>query len=263
MAQFPWLKEVAGSYVDPAIANGAKNITDKLSSLLRHKKGFTLDKVMANVKNDFARPNLFEVHIDKVAHASQEAFRINCYQAQIPGTNIATLDRDVGFRAPAYQKLFADTILGFYSSGDLRELQFFQAWIDKIVNPKNNHFGYYSDYTGRVRIKQLTRKGNLIGTWTLHDAFPKAVDPIQLDYGTTDTIMTVNVTMTYRHFTADFPMAKVKDGNTALPDTYARSSNTAMNKIDPMWEIENEGWKFGQNYQGADASNFDVGPDED
>ena len=259
MAQFPWLKEVAGSYVDPAIANGAKNITDKLSSLLRHKKGFTLDKVMANVKNDFARPNLFEVHIDQVKHSAQEAFRINCFQAQIPGHNIATTDKDIGFRSVAYQKLFTDTILGFYSSGDLRELQFFQEWMELIVNPKNNHIGYYTDYAGRIKVKQLTRKGNLVGTWTLHDAYPKTVDPIQLDYGTSDTIMTVNVTMTYRHFTADFPMAKVKDGNAALPNTYAKSSNTMMNKLDPMQEIRTQQWKFQDSGTGA----FGEGPDED
>ena len=259
MAQFPWLKDVAGSYVDPAIANGAKNITDKLSSLLRHKKGFTLDKVMANVKNDFARPNLFEVHIDQVKHSAQEAFRINCFQAQIPGHNIATTDKDIGFRSVAYQKLFTDTILGFYSSGDLRELQFFQEWMELIVNPKNNHIGYYTDYAGRIKVKQLTRKGNLVGTWTLHDAYPKTVDPIQLDYGTTDTIMTVNVTMTYRHFTADFPMAKVKDGNAALPNTYAKSSNTMMNKLDPMQEIRTQQWKFQDSGTGA----FGEGPDED
>ena len=259
MAQFPWLKDVAGSYVDPAIANGAKNITDKLSSLLRHKKGFTLDKVMANVKNDFARPNLFEVHIDQVKHSAQEAFRINCFQAQIPGHNIATTDKDIGFRSVAYQKLFTDTILGFYSSGDLRELQFFQEWMELIVNPKNNHIGYYTDYAGRIKVKQLTRKGNLVGTWTLHDAYPKTVDPIQLDYGTSDTIMTVNVTMTYRHFTADFPMAKVKDGNAALPNTYAKSSNTMMNKLDPMQEIRTQQWKFQDSGTGA----FGEGPDED
>ena len=239
------LQETAGSYVHPGIANGAKNIRQALDKITKNRKGFSLDKVMANVKNDFARPNLFEVSIDKVKGSSQEPFRINCFQAQIPGTNIATTDpKTIDMRAVAYQKIFADTILGFYSSGDLRELEFFQAWIDMIVSPKNNHFGYYNDYIGRVKVKQLTRKGNVVGEWTLHDAYPKTVDPIQLDYGTTDTVMTINVTMTYRHFTADFPMSKVKSGNAALPNTYAHSSNTAMNKIDPMWEIDNEGWKF-------------------
>ena len=241
------LQETAGSFVHPGLANGAKNLRQAIDGITKNMKPFSLDKVMANVKNDFARPNLFEVSIDKVKGSSQEPFRINCFQAQIPGTNIATTDpKTVDMRSVAYQKIFADTILGFYSSGDLRELQFFQEWIDMIVNPKNNHFGFYSDYIGRVKIKQLTRKGNVVGEWTLHDAYPKTVDPIQLDYGTTDTIMTINVTMTYRHFTADFPMAKVKSGNAVLPNTYAHSSDTAMNKIDIMQEINDpsQNWKF-------------------
>ena len=245
LPDFNWLKETAGSYVHPGIANGAKSILDGIT---KNRKGFSLDKVMANVKNDFARPNLFEVSIDKVKGSSQEPFRINCFQAQIPGTNIATTDpKKIDMRSVAYQKIFADTILGFYSSGDLRELEFFQTWIDMIVSPKNNHFGYYNDYIGRVKIKQLTRKGNVVGEWTLHDAYPKTVDPIQLDYGTTDTIMTVNVTMTYRHFTADFPMSKVKSGNAALPNTYSSDADvSAMNKIDIMHDINDsrQNWKF-------------------
>ena len=66
LPDFNWLKETAGSYIDPAIANGAKNIQAALDKITRNRKGFSLDKVMANVKNDFARPNLFEVSIDKV-----------------------------------------------------------------------------------------------------------------------------------------------------------------------------------------------------
>ena len=248
---------VSGSYEHPGITPGVKK--PNVQSFQNLKKPFSLSKVMANVKNDFARPNLFEVSIDQVKSSSQEPFRINCFQAQIPGSNIATTDRDIGFRSVAYQKIYADTILGFYSSGDLRELKFFQDWIDSIVSPVTNHLNYYDNYKGRIKIKQLTRKGNTVGIWTLVDAYPKTVDPIQLDYGTSDTIMTVNVTMTYRHFTADFPMAKVKDGNAALPNTYAKSSNTMMNKLDPMQEIRTQQWKFQDSGTGA----FGEGPDED
>ena len=35
----------------------------------------------------------------------------------------------------------------------------------------------------------------------MHDAYPKQVDPISLDYGTNDTIMTANITLSYRHYT--------------------------------------------------------------
>ena len=40
--------------------------------------------------------------------------------------------------------------------------------------------------------------------WELFEAYPKQIDPIQLDYGTNDTVMTMNVTLTYRNFKAYF-----------------------------------------------------------
>ena len=257
-------REVQGRFIDPAIANGAARIKQALSGFLPRKDQSStarnIDDVIANVQSDFARPNLFQVEIGKVKASAQKPFTINCYQTQIPGSNILTTERDIGFRQFAYQQAYADIILGFYSSGNLRELKFFQDWMDKIVNRKTKHFNYYSEYTDQVVIKQLTRHiGNpMAGKWILHDAYPKQVDPIQLDYGTNDTIISVNVTMTYRHFTPSFPVVPVGDSITG--PLYAQSSNTDMNKIDPMWEIRNEGWKFGQ---GEDNDpNQDMGPEE-
>ena len=124
-----------------------------------------ISEMKSNIQHGFARPNLFRVNIYKVGATNQETFRINCYQAQIPGSNIATTEKDSGFRSAAYHKLYADIILGFYCSTDMKELQFFQNWIDMIVDPVTNRKGYYSvdsdpnsyGYTSTVTIEQLTR----------------------------------------------------------------------------------------------------------
>ena len=212
-----------------------------------------LSQVKANILDGFARPNLFRVTIGDVNSSYQPQFRINCYQAQIPGSNIATTDKDLGFRSAAYHKLYADIILGFYCSEDMKELEFFQGWIDRIIDPVTNRKGYYSDeigatgnvdrgYTSTITIEHLSRlsskggehnlgltapklgatpiireeelyekkglsydKENIVtAKWKLLEAYPKQIDPIQLDYGTNDTIMSMNVTLTYRHFKAYF-----------------------------------------------------------
>ena len=202
LPDFPWLKDVNGSYEHPALANGAKKVFGKL---LRKKKNTSISDVIAQFPKGFARPNLFKVDIARVGD-KHELFRINCFQAQIPGQNIATTDRDIGFRAAAYQKVYADIILGFYCSGDLRELKWFQEWIHEIADPITNHIGYYKKYISTINITQMNRKdsgnekdGTDVATWTLKEAYPKSIDPIQLDYGTTDTIMMMNVTITYRN----------------------------------------------------------------
>jgi hypothetical protein len=197
-----------------------------------------ISDIKANVtRHSFARPNLFRVKISKIGASDQAIFRINCFQAQIPGNNIATSDRDNGYRFQAYHKLFGDIILGFYCSDNLKELHFFQDWIDTIINKNTNQKGYPSDYTSTIEIEQLSRassgtvkdsniksnsENEVTAKWTLHRAFPKQIDPIQLDYGTNDTIMTINATITYHHFTHDFNPFSMKQHPLNKEQIYAK-----------------------------------------
>tara|TARA_Y100001949_G_scaffold23427_1_gene16831 strand:+ start:148 stop:891 length:744 start_codon:yes stop_codon:yes gene_type:complete len=213
----------------------------------------------SNIGTGFARPTLFRVKIADVPASKQPEFRINCYQAQIPGSNLAITDKDNSFRSAAYHRIYSDIILGFYCSENMQELEFFQKWIDRIVDPDTNQKGYYgvdthaantldpeaSGYTTTVVIEKLSRTGptggehdlnysnkeqpkmggapytrekelyetnyksydaenDISARWKLFEAFPRQIDPIQLDYGTTDTIMSVNVTLTYRNFKHEF-----------------------------------------------------------
>ena len=49
-------------------------------------------------------------------------------------------------------------------------------------------------------------------TTTLHEAYPKKIDPMQLDYGSSD-IMRMTTSFTYRNFTQAWG-----DGEQELPD---------------------------------------------
>jgi hypothetical protein len=215
-----------------------------------------INDIKSNIaKTGLARPNLFRVKINR-AKSGGESLSMNCFQAQIPGTNILTTDRDIGLRQMSYQRAYADMMMGFYCSGDLKELRFFQNWMHSIVNPKNNHMGYYSSsaqsggepgYTSEVIIEQLMRDAVDAGTketgshfnvenkiaarWTLEEAFPKQVDPVQLDYGTNDTYMAVTITMTFRKFTANYnPM---QGGNEGLSEYDRELGRKDWEWIDP------------------------------
>ena len=204
----------------------------------------TITAFAAQMSKGFARPNLFRVEISTVATGKQAAYQMRCFQAQIPGHNIATTDKDIGFRSIAYQKIFSDVILGFYVAGDLAELKFWQDWIDTIVVKDNpNRHNYYNEYIGEIKITQENRFGHDVATWTLHDAYPKQIDPIQLDYGTNDAVMTCNATITYRHFTVKWHT--VADVNKETEEIlYSHNVRTDLNKINPMLEIKKESWKF-------------------
>ena len=143
----------------------------------------------AQMSRGFARPNLFRVSIAKISASNQPPFRINCYQAQIPGNNLAITDKDTGFRSAAYHRLYSDIILGFYCSENMQELKLFQDWVDMIVDPKTNRKGYYSrdisdqestGYTTTVIIEHLSRLSSKGGEHNLGLTAPKlGANPIK------------------------------------------------------------------------------------
>ena len=152
----------------------------------------------------FARPNQFEVVIfakpDSINKALHERLKFSCYQATIPGMSILTTEKDEGYRSIAYQKTYEDITLGFYVHGDMKEIKVFQDWLKFMINPENNHIGYYDDYKSTVEIKNLDRQQKKVLTTTLIDAYPKSIDAVTLDADSNDEIIKVNVGFTYRYY---------------------------------------------------------------
>ena len=185
------------------VTNTLGGLADNLNGAVNNSAKSPLDQFKARMTS-FARPNLFEVTIfakpDNVNKSLQERLKFSCYQATIPGMNIATTDKDPGYRSIAYQKIYEDVTLGFYVHGDMKELKVFQDWMKLMINPTNNHVGYYDDYISTVEIKNLDRQQKKVLTTTLFDAYPKSMEAISLDAGSNDEIIKVTVNFTYRHY---------------------------------------------------------------
>ena len=164
----------------------------------------SITDIKAKTQASFARPNLFKVSIGlkpgwEPKNPNKDLLNLNCYNAQIPGISIATTDKDLGYRSVGYQKLYDDVILSFFCSEDLSELEIMQKWLERISNPVTNRLGYYDDYRTTIDIIDLSRHNKKTLTTTLHEAYPKKIDPMQLDYGSND-IMRMTVNFTYRYF---------------------------------------------------------------
>ena len=205
---------------------------------LEYERGKGIEDFKAQMRSGFARPNLFRVDIGSVTTDKAAKYRMSCFQAQIPGVSITTTDKDIGYRSVAYQKLYSDMTLGFYVSSGLEEIEFWQAWIDYIVNAKTNHFTLPKSYYGTVTVTQISRTGGPSGQWTLHDAYPKAVDPIALDYGTNDAVMTMNATLTYRHYTHNYldeqtATSIASDVTTKLESDFQNLSSQVRGALEP------------------------------
>ena len=198
---------------------------------------------VGNFKNqmlaEFARPSLFRVDIpappgmETPAGATREVQRImsaSCYNAQIPGISLATTDKDLGYRSVAYQKLYDDVLLSFYCREDFPELDFMQQWMNLISNSVTNRFEYYEKYVADIDIITIARRNGKTLRTTLWEAYPKKIDPMQLDYGSND-IMRMTVSFTYRYFTQVW--GDVEKKGTFIP----RPPGTAMGGMDKQeWD---------------------------
>ena len=199
------------------------------------------------IDQELARPNLFYVEIGRHATVpTQLKLGLSCHAAQIPGLNIATTEKDIGLRSVAYQQIYSDIILSFYCDANMKTWRFWDDWCNAIVNPVNRRTRYYSDYAEQITIHQLNRQKQKIAEWKLIEAYPKQVDPISLDYSAGGSVMSVNVTITYRKFISKKSPPNSVDAETSRTK---KIMNNTINKVgsavapsedtSPAWQENN------------------------
>ena len=202
-AQFPWLQEVTGRYEHPGESNNSSKPASITNDKPKRESHGSINNFMATVINQgLARQNSFFVEIGRTTAPLKIGLR--CHQAQIPGINIATTDRDIGLRSIAYQQIYSDIILSFYCDANMHMYKFWEDWCKAAVSPINRRTGYYDEYANTIKIIQLDRKRKKVAHWLLEDAYPKTVDPISVDYSANDSVMSINVTITFRKFSTAF-----------------------------------------------------------
>jgi hypothetical protein len=205
--------------------------------------GQSLDDFAKNMKS-FARPNLFEVEITPIGEGNNVLIKrlmFNCHTCSLPGTTILTTEKDMpqaGYNSIAYQKTYEDVEMQFYVHEDMKEIEIFQNWMKRMINPATNQVGLFEHYVSpAIRIRNLDRQQNTIAITTLYEAFPKTLAAIPLAYGTNDEVMSVSITFTYRYYEQQFGLGvEVKEqGDTTetssedIPDPLS-SINTLKDK---------------------------------
>ena len=129
---------------------------------------------------------------------------------QIPGITLTTTEKALDYKSRGKQKLYDDITLSFYCTENMNELRFFNRWMNTIINPISNRVEYYDNYTASVKITTLSKDPNINTNYisnaktnnkellvvTLHEAFPKRIEPIQMDYTAGSEVMKLNITMT-------------------------------------------------------------------
>lgn len=176
---------------------------------------FSVSEFRSSVK--IVRPNLFtaEIYLPTIITGYDATkFKFRCEATELPGRTVATTDSQTFGPTTkyAYDITYNDINLQIIASEDMAERKMFEQWIDKIVTPTAGGVGstgglikYYDSYAaGTLKISQLKDSGNAIATYTLYNAYPIQLSPMNLTWEESNSYQRFSVTMTYRYHKAEF-----------------------------------------------------------
>ena len=171
---------------------------------------FSTDQFRASFQSEPASQALFEIEILSAPKVLPYDVRKNltfrCEEGEFPGKIIGTTEwKDYGpMRKIAYGSIYQDSSFQIMITDDMSEKRFFNDWHDFITNDEiNSDVKYYRDYTGEVRITQLSKDGKRTHSVILREAYPVAVNSLPLGWGNKNVYHRMQVDFAYRNWTHD------------------------------------------------------------
>jgi len=170
---------------------------------------FNVTEFRANMIGDGARPNLFQVTLSfpTVATngtAASQKTTFMAKSAQLPGSTVGTVPlyyfgRELKF---AGNRTFTDCSLQIINDEDFTVRNALESWMNAINshtgNVRNASAGGPSGYTVDAKVDQYGKTGNIIKSYKFVGLFPLDLAPIDLDWGSNDTIEEYSATFAYQ-----------------------------------------------------------------
>jgi len=173
---------------------------------------FNVAEFRSNLIGDGARPNLFQVTLtfptlatNGTAAGQQVQFLAKA--AQLPGSTVGTVPlyyfgREMKF---AGNRTFTDWTLQIINDESFTIRNGVEQWMNSI----NSHSGNLrsanasspSSYAVDAKVDQYGKTGSIIQTYNFVGMFPVDLAPIDLDWGSNDTIEEYSVTFAYQYWT--------------------------------------------------------------
>lgn len=162
---------------------------------------FNISNFTSNFAGDGARPNLFEVDITRIG----QNFSFLCKAAQLPGSTIGLVEvpyfgRNVKL---AGNRTFAEWTVTVLNDEDFAVRNALEILMQDINSHEENLASVLSDgYQFDAIVKQYSKIGDIIKTYEFKGMFPTDISPIELDWGSNDTIEEYQVTFAYQYWTS-------------------------------------------------------------
>ena len=202
---------MAGFNLGKALEGAAYGTLNEVLADYRTDDGYALNDryevVIHPPTGSKGNENLMNIFAAQMQEKSQDGVArrtgLRCSQIVFPGRTIETAPDANGYgpaREIAQGWSFQELMGTFQMSSDLREKQFFETWQRLTFNPQTWNMGYYDSYVGSIDIYQLDVTNRRRYGVKIVECFPKTMDAIQMDYGTPNTLNTMQVTFSYRYW---------------------------------------------------------------
>ena len=175
---------------------------------------FNVAEFRANMIGDGARPNLFQVTLtfptiaDNAVVSGQKA-TFMAKAAQLPGSTVGTVPvyyfgRELKF---AGNRTFTDWTLQIINDEDFTIRNTIESWMNAINshsgNVRNSAASNPSGYTVDAVVTQYGKTGDALKSYKFVGMFPLDLAPIDLDWGSNDSIEEYAVTFAYQWWEAN------------------------------------------------------------
>ena len=164
-----------------------------------------------------ARPNLFEMTLTVPTGMGTAVVNTNwsklCKTAQIPGSTIGVVEVQY-FGRPVKMpgnRTFENLTTTIINDEDFVLRNAMEAWMAFLNQHEENTSGVIGlNYTGTLTLQQYDKAGDAIddAKYTFEKAWPVNVAPIDLDWGTNDTIEEFTVEWAYDWWSSTAPLDK-------------------------------------------------------
>ena len=169
---------------------------------------FNVNQFRSQLTGDGARPNLFEVSMPFPAFAlpgnAQTKMTFMCKTAQLPGSTLGTVPVSYFGRELKFvgNRTFADWTVTVINDEDFVIRNAFERWMNGInshnLNIRNPVAGTPLGYTVDGTVTQFGKAGSTLKQYKFVGLFPTDITPIDVDWGSNDTIEEFTVTLSYQ-----------------------------------------------------------------
>ena len=169
---------------------------------------FSVNEFRSQMVGDGARPNLFDVSMPFPGFSApgnaQTKLTFMCKTAQLPGSTIGVVPVQYFGRELKFvgNRTFADWTLTVINDEDFVIRNAFERWMNGInshsLNVRNPIALAPGGYTVDGEVTQFGKTGDQLKRYKFLGLFPTELTPIDVDWGSNDTIEEFSITLAYQ-----------------------------------------------------------------